>query len=225
MINALEADFENTLLLSSGDAYIPGVFFAASEDVFGEAGRGDILIQNALGVQAIALGNHEFDQGTDLIRDLVAGGEDDLETPDVDESFVGAQFPYLSSNLDFSTDENLADLVVADDQAPKANSLAATTVIDVNGEQVGVVGATTPTIPSISSPDDVTVLPAEFDGQPTAAQLDALAAEIQTDVDELLAANPDLNKVVVLSHMQQLNIEESLATRLRNVDIIVAGWI
>ena len=223
VINALRDDFENTLVLSSGDAYIPGVFFSASEDAFGGAGRGDILIQNALGVQAIAFGNHEFDVGTALIRDLVAGGEDDLETPDIDESFIGAQFPYLSSNLDFSTDENLADLVVADDQLPVANSIAATTVLDVNGEQVGVVGATTPTIPSISSPGEVTVLPTDFDGQPTEAQLDALAAEIQTDVDELLAANPNLNKVVVLSHMQQLNIEESLATRLRNVDIIVAG--
>ncbi|MEN8445733.1 MAG: 5'-nucleotidase C-terminal domain-containing protein, partial [Cyanobacteria bacterium J06555_13] len=140
-----------------------------------------------------------------------------------DESFIGAQFPYLSSNLDFSTDPNLADLVVPDDQAPVPNSLAATTVIDVNGESVGVVGATTPTLPSISSPDDVTVLPADFDGNPTEAQLDALAAEIQTDVDELLAANPGLNKVVVLSHMQQIGIEQALATRLTNVDVIVAG--
>ena len=223
VINALRDDFENTLTLSSGDAYIPGVFFSASEDAFGGAGRGDILIQNELGIQAIALGNHEFDVGTERIRDLVAGGEDDPETPNIDESFAGAQFPYLSSNLDFSTDENLADLVVSDDAPPEANSLTATTVIDVNGEKVGVVGATTPTLPSISSPGDVTVLPGDFDGQPTEMQLDALAAEIQTDVDELLAANPGLNKVVVLSHMQQLNIEQALAARLTDVDIIVAG--
>jgi 2',3'-cyclic-nucleotide 2'-phosphodiesterase (5'-nucleotidase family) len=42
-------------------------------------------------------------------------------------------------------------------------------------------------------------------------------------VDALIAANPDLNKVILLSHMQQLNIEQALAERLRNVDIIVAG--
>jgi 2',3'-cyclic-nucleotide 2'-phosphodiesterase (5'-nucleotidase family) len=69
----------------------------------------------------------------------------------------------------------------------------------------------------------VTVLPADFDGDPTDAKLDALAAEIQTDVDELLAANSDVNKVVLLSHMQQLSIEQALAARLKNVDIIVAG--
>ena len=223
VINALRGRFENTLTLSAGDAYIPGVFFSASEEAFGGAGRGDILIQNELGIQAIALGNHEFDNGPGLIADLVGGSEDDLETPDIDESFAGAQFPYLSSNLDFSTDENLADLVVANDQSPVANSLAATTVINVNGEKVGIVGATTPTLPFIASPGDVTVLPSDFDSQPTAEQLDALAAEIQTDVDELLAANPDLNKVVLLSHMQQIGIEEALSTRLTNVDIIVAG--
>ncbi|MGC1306268.1 MAG: 5'-nucleotidase C-terminal domain-containing protein [Phormidesmis sp.] len=223
VINALKDDYENTLLLSSGDAIIPGLFFSASADAFGGAGRADIAIQNELGIQAIAFGNHEFDLGTSLIRDLVKGGEDDPETPDIDESFIGAQFPYLSSNLDFTTSEDLADLVVPDDQAPVPNSIAATTVIDVNGEKIGVVGATTPTLPTISSPGDVTVLPADFDGMPTSEQLDTLAAEIQKDVDELLAANPDLNKVVLLAHMQQISIEQALATRLTNVDVIVAG--
>jgi 2',3'-cyclic-nucleotide 2'-phosphodiesterase (5'-nucleotidase family)/predicted extracellular nuclease len=223
VLNALRDDYENTLTLSSGDAIIPGVFFSSSEEAYGGAGRADILIQNELGIQAISFGNHEFDLGTELVRDLVAGGEDDPETLDIDESFIGAQFPYLSSNLDFSTDENLADLVVPDDQAPQANSIAATTIIDVNGQKIGIVGATTPTLGSISSPGDVTINPQPFDGTPTAEQLDALATEIQTDVDELLAANPDLNKVVLLAHMQQIGIEQELSTRLTNVDIIVAG--
>ncbi|MEL7504429.1 MAG: choice-of-anchor I family protein [Cyanobacteria bacterium J06554_6] len=223
VLNALRDDFENTVTLSSGDAILPGLFFSASEEVFGGQGRADILIQNELGFEAIALGNHEFDLGTGLLSDLIAGAEDDPTTPDVDESFVGAQFPYLSANLDFSTDDNLADLVVLDDRAPEPNSLAATTVLTVGGEKIGVVGATTPTLPVIASPDGVTVLPEDFDGTPTAEQLDALAAEIQQDVDEMLALNPGLNKVIVLSHMQQISIEQELATRLRNVDIIVAG--
>jgi 2',3'-cyclic-nucleotide 2'-phosphodiesterase (5'-nucleotidase family) len=209
------AGFANTLILSSGDAYIPGLFFGASEDVFGGSGRADILIQNALGFQAIAFGNHEFDLNTAFVRDLIAG--------DAAENFFGTNFPYLSSNLDFSTDANLAGLVVADDQAPLPNSIAATTVIDVNGEKIGVVGATTPTIVSISSPGGITVNPQSFDGSPTPEQLDALAAEIQQDVDELIAANPGLNKVILLAHMQQIGIEQALATRLKNVDIIMAG--
>ena len=229
VLNALRAEdlgddgvADNTLVLSSGDAILPGVFFEASEDVFGGAGRADILIQNELGFQAIALGNHEFDLGTEFLAELIAGVEDDPTTPE-DESFVGTAFPYLSANLDFSTDENLAGLVVDDAQAPQGNSVAASTVIDVNGERIGVVGATTPTITTIASPGDVSVLPGDFDGDPTDAQLDALAAEIQADVDALLAANPDIDKVIVLSHMQQIAIEQALAERLTDVDIIMAG--
>ena len=205
----------NTLILSSGDAYIPGLFFSASETPYGALGRGDILIQNALGVQAIAFGNHEFDLGTQVIKNLIASDEA--------ASYPGTAFPYLSSNLDFSTDSNLADLVVDDDQASLPNSIAASVFIDVNGEKIGVVGATTPTLRVISSPGNVTVNPSPFNGNPTPEQLDALAGEIQADVDALLTANPDLNKVVLLAHMQQLFIEQELATRLRHVDIIVAG--
>ena len=98
--------FANTLVLSSGDAYIPGLFFSASDDALGGIGRGDILIQNALGFQAIAFGNHEFDFGTGVVADLISPGEDDPIT-DLDESFSGTAFPYLSSNLDFSTDETM----------------------------------------------------------------------------------------------------------------------
>lgn len=209
------AGFANTLILSSGDAYIPGAFLSASESVYGAVGRGDILIQNELGVQAIAFGNHEFDLGTSVIRNLIL--------PSDDGTYPGTAFPYLSSNLDFSTDANLADLVVDPAAAPQGNSITSSTVIDVNGEKVGVVGATTPTLDIISSPGDVGVLPEDFDGVPSDAQLDVLAEIIQGSVNELLAANPDVNKVVLLAHMQQLAIEEALATRLSNVDIIVGG--
>jgi predicted extracellular nuclease/2',3'-cyclic-nucleotide 2'-phosphodiesterase (5'-nucleotidase family) len=226
VLNALKAQdldnngtpgFANTLTLSSGDAYIPGLFLDASQAIYGGRGRADILIQNELDVQAIAFGNHEFDLGTTLVRDLIAGSS--TSTP----PFPGTAFPYLSSNLNFSTDTNLASLVVPDAQAPLPNSIAASTVIEVNGEKIGVVGATTPTITTISSPGGITVLPSSFNGVPTPAQLDALAAEIQTDVNALLAANPDVDKVVLLAHMQQIAIEQELATRLRGVDIIVAG--
>jgi 2',3'-cyclic-nucleotide 2'-phosphodiesterase (5'-nucleotidase family) len=224
VLNALRAQdidldgipgFTNTLTLSSGDAWIPGLVYGASAQAFGAVGRGDVLIQNALGVQAIAFGNHEFDQGTTVIRNLIAGASA--------AGFPGTAFPYLSGNLDFSTDANLAGLVVPAGQAPLPGSITSSVVFDVNGEQVGVVGATTPWLRTISSPGSVGIAPAGFSGIPTAAELDALAAEIQSDVDALIAANPGLNKVILLSHMQQLSIEQALAERLRHVDIIVAG--
>lgn len=212
-----EADFANTIRLSSGDAFIPGVFYSASEDVFGAAGRGDILIQNELEWDAIALGNHEFDLGTGALADLLQPG-----TTPTGLIYPGAQFPYLSANLDFSTDPNLAPLEVPGGQAPQPGTVTSSIVLDVNGEQIGVVGATTPILDEIASPGGVGVNPPRLpDGSP---DYDALAAIIQAEVDQLLADNPGLNKVILLSHMQQIQIElEELAPRLTGVDIIQAG--
>jgi 2',3'-cyclic-nucleotide 2'-phosphodiesterase (5'-nucleotidase family) len=224
VLNALRAEdidldgipgFAGTLTLSSGDAWIPGLFYGASAQAYGAVGRGDVLIQNALGVQAIAFGNHEFDQGTSVLKNLISSN--------AGAGYPGTAFPYLSGNLNFAPDSNLASLVVPAGQAPKANSITASVVFDVNGEKVGVVGATTPWLKTISSPGNVGISPAPFSGTPTPAELDALAAEIQADVDALIAANPGLNKVILLAHMQQLSIEQALAERLRHVDIIVGG--
>ena len=249
VLNALRAQDvgeDATLTLSSGDAFIPGVFFDASEAVFGAGGVADVEIQNQLGLQAVALGNHEFDLGTRVLSELITGQDvtDDgsEEEPDVvprpigafdagafagtdlaGEAFDGAGFPYLSANLDFATDAFLAPLEVEGGQAPRPRVVTSSVVIDADGEAVGVVGATTPTLPEISSPGDLEVLPEAFDATPTDAQLDALAAIVQGEVDALLAADPALDKVIVLAHMQRIGIELALAERLSGVDVIVAG--
>lgn len=226
---------DNTIILSSGDAFIPGLFFDASTNAFGSAGIADIQIQNELGVQAIALGNHEFDFGTQTLADLISGSAtgdfSSLSGTALDGlDFTGTDFPYLSANLDFLTDANMAPLETAGGQTPQGNVVTSSTVItqgadggDLEGELIGVVGATTPTLGSISSPDDIGISPNWVGGNPTDAELDALAAEIQTEVDALLAANPNMNKVILLAHMQQIDIELALAERLEGVDVIVAG--
>jgi 2',3'-cyclic-nucleotide 2'-phosphodiesterase (5'-nucleotidase family) len=214
VVNALRDDYANTVILSSGDAYIPGPFFSASSDpslsgVLGSAGvgRADILIQNEIGFQAIAFGNHEFDLGTATVQSLIAPSG----------AYVGTQFPYLSANLDFSTDPSLRGLVVPGGQEASTipNSITDSTVITVNGERIGVVGATTPTLRQISSPGGVTVLP------PDPNDLSALAAEIQRSVDALTATG--INKVVLLAHLQQIALEQALAPLLSDVDVIMAG--
>jgi predicted extracellular nuclease/2',3'-cyclic-nucleotide 2'-phosphodiesterase (5'-nucleotidase family) len=220
VLNALrdeDVDADAVLTLSSGDAFIPGLFYDASVEVYGSGGIADILIQNELGLQAIALGNHEFDFGTAELAGLISG------SADANFDFTGAAFPYLSTNLDFSTDSNLAPLAVAGGQAPQGNVVTSSTVIEQNGERFGVIGATTPTLASISSPGDVGIAPLWAGSNPTDAELDALAAEIQLEVDALLADNTSMNKVILLAHMQQIEIEYGLAARLTDVDIIVAG--
>lgn len=235
VLNALDAQdlggdgiADNTVRLSSGDALIPGVFYAASEAVFGSRGIADIQLVNEMGFQAVALGNHEFDNGTGELAALIDGsapGDFSALTGTALEGldFTGTAFPYLSTNLDFSTDANLAPLEVAGGQAPMGNVVSSSTVLDVNGEKLGVVGAVTPNLASISSTGGVGISPAWAGATPTDAELDALAAEILAEVDALLLANPDMNKVVLLTHMQQIEIEYQLATRLSNVDIIVGG--
>lgn len=238
VLNALRAQdlgddgiADNTLTLSSGDVIIPGLFFEASAAVFGSAGIADIQIQNELGLDAAALGNHEFDLGTAFLASLISGSAPGdfsaLSATALDGlDFEGALFPYLSANLGFATDLNLAPLEIEGglNTDTLANVVTSSSISNVNGELIGIVGATVPTIDRISSAGaDLGIFPTAFDSNPTDDQLDALAAVLQAEVDQLLADNPLMNKVVLLSHMQQISIERELAERLEGVDIIVAG--
>ncbi len=226
----------NTLILSSGDNYIPGAFFNASSDArlngvggLGTSsapvlGRGDIGILNAIGVQASALGNHEFDLGVAQVASIIrsAGGN------------PGTAFPYLSANLDFSPETGAGRSFAATDFStnPVAEAstikgkIAESTVITVAGidgvlgtaddQKIGIVGATTPTLPTISSSGATIVTP----GNPN--DFAALAAEIQKTVDLLTAQG--INKIILLSHFQQFAIEsEQVAPRLKDVDIVIGG--
>jgi 5'-nucleotidase / UDP-sugar diphosphatase len=215
---------DNTVFLSSGDNYIPGSFFNASADTslqeelgVPSAGRGDIEILNQLGLDASAFGNHDFDQGTAKVLDLIAP-----ETVGAD-TWRGAQFPYLSANIDFSGDTNLASLADPANDGQEASSLAGKiakfAVITVNGEQVGVVSAATPTLPNITTLNGATVSPA-LDGSGNFS-IDDLASEIQPSINVLL--NRGIDKIILLGHMQQISVEEQLATRLTGVDLIIAG--
>ncbi len=219
MLDGFRAQFpDNTLVLSSGDNYVPGPrYFAAGDDandaLLGVSGNGraDIAFLNAMGFQASALGNHELDLGTGALASVIGAETDEAGT------YPGSRFPYLSSNLDFTSDENLAGLVVPDGQEAMlvGGSLARSAVVTVAGERIGIVGATTPTLASITGAGGITVAPEDiFD-------VDALAVVIQDAVDELVAQG--INKVILLAHMQRIDIEQELATKLKDVDIIVAG--
>ncbi|MGB3655489.1 MAG: CHRD domain-containing protein, partial [Rivularia sp. (in: cyanobacteria)] len=189
-------------------------------------GRVDISIMNAIGFDASAFGNHEFDLGTDTIEDIIAPDYRGAELSD--DRWVGSQFPYLSANLDFSN-SNLAGLYTSDilpstafESGPE-ESLASTnvpkiapaTVIEEGGEKIGVVGATTPLLRSISSPGDVQVLGSGND-------MDALAAVLQPLIDQLVN-DQGVNKVVLVSHLQQIALEKELIGKLSGVDVVIAG--
>ncbi len=210
VLNGLRDDYGMTLTLFSGDLYIPGPFFSTT------TGQADVRIMNALGVQATAFGNHEFDLGTSTVADLIAAEEPDEGEEPTADLYPGTTYPYLSSNLDFSGSD-LADFVVPDGQDASTipNSVAKSAVVTSEGETFGVVGITTPLLPSISSPGGIIVSPRNPE------DMEALAAIVQPVIDNLSAQG--INKIVVLAHMQQLTYELTLATLLRDVDIIIAG--
>ncbi len=205
IVNGLREESGNTVTLGSGDLVIPGAFYFATD------GRADVRIANAIGFQAMALGNHEFDLGTNALAGLIAQEVED----DGALIYAGTQFPYLSANLDFSANEDLSGLVVSGAQAPEPNSVTDSVVIEVGGERIGVVGATTPQLPNISSPGTVQVLPMQQ------SDIEGLTELIQEEIDALTGEG--VNKVILLSHLQQIQNEIDLAGLLQGVDVIIAG--
>ncbi len=243
LVDAFDDDFANTLILSSGDNFLPGPFLAAGTDlsvtptlnaVTGSTiaananipiGAVDIAILNSIGVEASTLGNHEFDLGSRVLRDAF--------TPNSVPGWVGANFTYLSSNLDFSGDADLNPRFTntldggTGTLVPEASTLkgriAPSVVITEGGEKIGLVGATTQLLESISSPTGT-----EVKGFPTGPGANGevddmvlLAQQLQPVIDELIAEG--VNKIIVQSHLQSIANEQQLATLLRGVDIIIAG--
>ena len=215
VLNALKAEIENTVIIGAGDSYIPGPFFAAGNnqslrEVLGRegVGRADILMLNAMGFMAGALGNHEFDAGTGTLASLIAA----------DRDYVGTAFPFLSANLDFSLDSNLVSLVVEPGQEASTipNSITKSVVITTpSNEKIGVVGMTTPQLGSLSVPGNVGIAPEDPN------DMAALAAIVQESVDALTAAG--INKIILTGHLQQISLDEAIAAHIKDVDIIIAG--
>ncbi len=234
MVDAFEDDYENSITLAGGDNYIPGPFLAAGTDssvidelnmITGSTlattatvpiGAVDIAMHNAIGVEASAIGNHEYDLGSNVFgASFKATG-----------SYAGAQFPFISANLDFSGDADLKNTFI--DTTATAGTEAADTlkgkivpsaVIEENGEMIGLVGATTQILEAISSPSGT-----EVKGFVEGTEKDdmvLLAAQLQPVIDDLRAQG--VNKIILMSHLQVIDNEIELAGLLAGVDIIMSA--
>jgi predicted extracellular nuclease/2',3'-cyclic-nucleotide 2'-phosphodiesterase (5'-nucleotidase family)/DNA-binding beta-propeller fold protein YncE len=225
-----------TLTISAGDNVIPGPFFNAATDstldgvltevyaqllddpsleVESDKGRVDMTIMNALGFDASATGNHEFDAGD--------GGFEGYVRPD-EGGYPGPQFSYLSANLEWQ-DSIIGDLFTEEVLSTKAFTIEAegeplrianAAIAEKDGEKIGIVGATTQILESITSPGSVAVTePAGVNDMP------ALAEILQPVIDDVIAQG--VNKVVLATHLQQLSLEQELIGLLSGVDIVMAG--
>jgi 5'-nucleotidase len=174
-----------SILISSGDNFLAGPEFSLSLD--NGVPFFDTVALDLIGYDAFAIGNHEFDFGPDVLAQFIEG-------------FTGSA-KFVSANLDFSNEPNMLALV-------NQGKVAKSTVVTVEGRQVGIVGATTTNLPFISSPRN-TIIDTD------------LVNAIQTEVDALTAQGVEI--IILTSHLQGLSEEFSIAPALRDVDLIIGG--
>jgi 5'-nucleotidase / UDP-sugar diphosphatase len=142
-------------------------------------GLADLAYMESFGVQAQTIGNHEFDNGPSQLAEYIKN----------------ASFPVVSANIDASSEPLLKDI------------LKKSTVLEVRGQKIGIVGVTTPETPITSSPGD------------TVKFLDPLSS-VQAEVDALRGSG--ITKIILLSHLGYSE-DLKLAPKLKGVGVIVGG--
>lgn len=163
-IQQVEAEYgaDNVAVMVAGDIFQGSLMYTTF--------KGDVEIEmmDAIGLDVLALGNHEFDDGpANLARVL------DM-----------ADFPVISGNLDLSMSDELRDRVLD------------SVVLEIAGIQVGVVSALTTDTIDIASPgpnvlfqDEIEALQQDVDTM-TAQGVDVIVAltHVGEGVDEQIAA-------------------------------------
>lgn len=183
--NAKAAAPGGVLTLTSGDNFLAGAQWDCS--LTNGVPYYDSIALNLIGYDALCLGNHDFDFGPDVLANFIEG--------------FGPEVPFLSANLDVTPEPALAALATAGRIAPS-------TLLEIEGRLVGVVGATTTQLPFISSPGAVIVNP-------------DVQGAVQAQIDALIAAGAKI--VVLTSHLQSVAEDLALIPTLRGVDIAIAG--
>jgi len=117
-IKRIRSERSNVLLLDAGDQFQGTLFYTHYK------GESAAYFMNLLDYDAMAVGNHEFDDGPQPLADFI----DQVD------------FPVLGANIDASAEPSLT------------GKIEPFTVIDVAGERIGVIGYTTPDTSTISSP-------------------------------------------------------------------------
>lgn len=120
-LRASAAPDENLLLLDAGDVFQGTLYFTEFN------GQADLFFYNAMGYDAVAVGNHEFDRGQIPIRDFI----------------LGANFPVLSANINVQPTAILAPAMAPSDTAI-AGKLGKRMIVTKGGKRIGIFGLTTP---------------------------------------------------------------------------------
>lgn len=202
---AAQAGGATVLKLNAGDAFLPGPRWNASKAnlgiSFSDGGQDyyDAIAMRHIGFDAAVFGNHEFDEGAaTAARFAKVSGT-----------------TYLSSNLNFNATADFQSLALAGTVAPY--KLVTTT----GGHKVALVGATTPLLPTISSPGAVNLL-GYTAGATEQQNLLSMTTVVQGQVNAARAAGA--TTVVLMSHLQNWNNERNtVIPALRGVDVVLSG--
>lgn len=210
-LNIAEAQAAGNAVINvyAGDAFLASATLACSLPPNPETTPVyDAVAQRQIAYDAHIFGNHEFDYSPDFLKRFIENFE------------VGGQLtqPFLSANLDFSGEPGFAGLLDADGLIlppitdGRVIGHAAIVTDSTTGEPFGIVGATTWTLPTISSPRNVDVT----------ANITETATVVQAEIDRLYN-DYGVRKIIFVSHLQDVDNDRALVGMLRRVDVAVAG--
>lgn len=181
-----EARNDSTLLLDAGDVFSGTLYYNQFD------GLADLFFMNKLKYDAMTFGNHEFDKGPEGLVGFIKE----------------AKFPFVSANVDFSSEPVLSDYAKQEIGAPgEEGNIYPAIIKEVNGEKVGIIGLTTPESAVLASPGKNIKFADEVES--AKKQVGALEAQ-------------GINKIVVLSHLGY-TVDQELAEAVDGIDIIVGG--
>lgn len=167
-VQAIRASHSNTVVVTAGDLIGASPLLSA---LFHD--EPTIEAMNAMKLDVAAVGNHEFDDGVDELRRMVAGGCHPVDGCLDGDGFDGADFPMLAANVTVEeTGELLFDGIF---------------VKEFEDVKVGFIGLTLEGTPAIVSPDGIRGLAFHNEVE----TINAAAAELQAQ---------GIEAIVVLIH-------------------------
>ncbi|WP_176474070.1 5'-nucleotidase C-terminal domain-containing protein [Niallia circulans] len=195
-VKEIRAANSDALLLHAGDQFTGTLYFNEFQ------GKADLAMLNLLGIDAMTFGNHEFDLGSS------ADGHQALA-----DFIKGANFPFVSANVDFSKDGKFTGLQNKSIESNSENGKIYNGIVkEVNGEKVGIFGLTTAETADISSPGSIA--------------FENYLKEAEKAVEAFEEAG--VNRIVALTHIgyddnAAIDNDLILAEKVEGIDVIVGG--
>jgi 5'-nucleotidase len=118
ILDEVKAAKGNALFLDAGDPFQGSLFYTHYK------GKAELAVMNLMRYDAMAIGNHEFDDGPKPLAEFIRG----------------ARFPVVSANIRAANDRDLA------------GRIRSSVVVTRGGRKIGIVGVTTEDTPSIANP-------------------------------------------------------------------------